>query len=402
MPQPYRLLQDRNFLLFLATRAGTVFGTVMLSVAVGWHIYSETGNVLDLGLVGLFQFAPMLLLFLFSGWLADRISRRAILAVSNIIDCIVVFGIGTMFLAPDFNIWGIFLLLSLHGIARSFTHPAQQALLPNLVPKDVFPRAMATASSVLKFGQLGGPALAGVLIAWVDLQIYFLLAAFFLFSAVTALFIQNPKKRTASNERGLAALFGGFNHIWREKLVLASISIDLMVVLFGSVIGLLPVFAKDILHVGPEALGVMRAAPGVGALCFAILLSRYTPTWRMGPLFLVSLLIFSASIFVFGFSRLFWLSLVALLVYGAADMLSVYIRMTLVQIRTPDALRGRVSAINSLTINASNEIGDFRAGTMAAWLGVIPAVIAGAAMTVGVTVLWWAIFPQLRQLKKLE
>lgn len=386
---------------FLTSRVFSVFAAQIVTVSVGWNIYSITGNVLDLGLVGLAQIIPFLILFLYTGWIADRFNRKMIMILCNLGDVFIVLAIGALFWSEPDRIWPIYLLLAAHAALRSFSHPAQQALLPNLVPEQIFPNAIALTSSVLKFGQLGGPAIGGILLAATGVGAYLFAALLLIVSSIAAVLIAAPKNNENPEPFQLSTVLEGLGHVMKERLVLAAISIDLMVVLFGAVVGLLPVFVKDILMVGPEYLGFLRAAPGVGALLVAIGLSRYRPQVHIGRMFLFALMVFAGSILVFGLSQSVWISMAALFVYGASDMLSVYVRMSLVQLKTPDHLRGRVSAVNSLTINASNELGDLRAGIMGAWLGVVSSVLIGGAMTAGVAILWWRMFPQLRQLKSL-
>ncbi|MEM9715676.1 MAG: MFS transporter [Pseudomonadota bacterium] len=396
------LLAIRDFVIFMVMRLTMIFGSTILSVAVGWHIYEITGNPLALGLIGLVQFLPFIASFLIAGWVADQVDRRFILVICNAIDAVAVIGVALFFLYPPEAFWVIYVLLFLHGTARSFTHPAQQALLTNLVPEALFPRAIALSSSVLKLGQLGGPAVGGILIATVNYGSYFASAACFVVAAVLALLYRADLRISEGGAMTWDSIMGGFRHMGREPLVLAAILIDLIVVLFGSVMGLLPIYVQDILGAGPETLGILRAAPGLGALAVALMLARVTPQVHMGRMFLVALLAFGCAILVFGISTSVWISLIALLIYGATDMLSVYVRMTLVQLRTPDALRGRVSAINSLSINASNELGDFRAGTMAAAFGPVPSVLIGGAMCLATAVVSWRAFPQFRGLMTLD
>ncbi|MEO0342536.1 MAG: MFS transporter [Pseudomonadota bacterium] len=396
------LLTIRDFVIFMGMRLVMIFGSTILSVAVGWHIYKITENPLALGLIGLVQFLPFIASFLVAGWVADQVDRRFILLISNSVDAVAVIAVALFFLNPPEQFWLIYLLLVFHGTARSFTHPAQQALLTNLVPEDLFPRAVAMSSSVLKLGQLGGPALGGILIATVNYGSYFVSAVCFGLAAVLSLLYRANLRISEGAALNWESITGGFQHMGREPLVLAAVLIDLIIVLFGSVMGLLPIYVQDILGAGPETLGVLRAAPGLGALVVALILARTTPTFHMGRMFLAALMAFGCSILVFGLSTTVWISLIALLLYGATDMLSVYVRMTLVQLRTPDALRGRVSAINSVAINASNELGDFRAGTMAAAFGPVPSVVIGGAMCLATALISWRAFPQLRALKVLS
>ena len=237
--------------------------------------------------------------------------------------------------------------------------------------------------------------------ATIDTSTYFVSAVFFALASVAVLFVRTNLEIKEKQPLSLQSILGGLNHVWKEKLVFASVVSDLLIVAFGSVLGLLPIFVKDVLNSGPEVLGILRAAPGFGALIIALILARHTPSFHIGRVFLLSLLVFGGTIFVFGLSTSIYLSLAALIFYGASDMMSVYVRMTLVQIRTPDELRGRVSAINSLSINASNELGDFRAGGMAALIGAVPSVMVGGVICIVTALGFWAFVPQLRKLEKL-
>ena len=398
--KPASLYKNRNFLLFMLSRVGSVTGTQILAVAIGWHVYQKTGEVLYLGLIGLFMFLPVLCLFLVAGLAADRLDRRLIVGICNCVNFLAMTAIGFFLMTGSEHIWPIFALLAVNGSAQAFIHPTLQAALPNIVPREIFATAIATNSSITKIGQLGGPAIGGLLIALIDEKVYFVAAVLFLAAAVAMFLVRADLKIVGKEPFGFAMLLGGFRHIWRTKAVLGAISIDLVAVLFGGVMGLLPVFAVDILEVGPEALGLMRAMPAIGALVVGVTLARWGLIWRIGPSFFISLAIFGLSILVLSLSTTFWLSILALAVYGASDMVSVYIRQTLVQLETPNDLRGRVSAVNSVSINASNQLGDFRGGTMSALIGTVPAVAVGACATLGVTLLWYKLFPQLRELTK--
>jgi MFS family permease len=399
---PDRLTGNRDFLLFILSRLANVMGNQIITVAIGWHVYLMTGDPLDLGLVGLSQFAPALALFLAAGLAADRFDRRTILVLCNGVHAVAAGLLLAYTLADRQAVWPIFVILLLHGSARSFYFTASQAILPNLVAPSVFPKAVAWSSSVNKAAQLAGPAAGGVLVAAVGDWVYLAALAMFGLAGATAGLIAVQLTVRPREPFGLAKVLGGFNFVWRNKIVLGAISIDLLAVLFGGVMGLLPVFARDILHVGADGLGLMRAMPGVGSLAVGLVLTRIAAPRRMGRAFFVSLAIFGASILVFGLSDVYWLSLLALAVYGAADMVSVYIRLTLIQLATPDAMRGRVSAVSGVAINASNELGDFRAGVMAAGIGTVAAVVAGGAATLAVTALWARLFPAMRRIDRLE
>ena len=396
------LLRNRDFLLFVATRTGNVFGLQALTTAVLWYVYLLTGNPMDIGYIGLAQFAPALLLFLVAGIAADRIDRRIILSTSNAIHAIVTAALMALLAGGAASMNVILALLVVHGVARAFYHTASQAILPALVPAAQFPNAIAWSGSSSKAAQLGGPAIAGVLIAYAGDGVYWVILAVFAMSAITALMIRHRHLATAPERVTLASITAGFSYIWRTKVVLGAISIDLMAVLFGGVMAILTIYAQDILKVGPDGLGLMRAMPGVGSLIVGLALAQLAAPRHMGIAMFASLGVFGLSIIVFSLSEVFWLSLLALAVYGAADMVSVYVRQTLTQIATPDAMRGRVSAVNSVSINASNELGDFRAGMMAAAIGVVPAVLAGGVITCGVTLLWMRLFPGIAAIDRLR
>ena len=396
------LLRNRGFLCFVAGRAASVMAVHGLTVAIGWHVYQMTGDPVDLGYVGLAQFAPALLFFLAAGIAADRFDRRGILAICAFIHVAVVAAFMALLRDGGGSMAPILALLALHGLARSFYHTANQALLPQLVPAEQFPNAIAWSTSASKAAQLTGPAAAGGLLAWIGDGVYWPIMALFLIAAVTPLLIAKPVFAGNRERVTLTSVLGGFGYIWGQKIVLGAISIDLLAVLFGDVMGLLPVYASDILHVGPAGLGWMRAMPGVGSLAVGLALAQIAAPRFMGPLMFAALGLFGASIVVFSLSELFWLSLVALFLYGAGDMISVYVRQTVVQIATPDAMRGRVSAVNSISINASNELGDFRAGMTAGFVGVVPAVLIGGVVTCGVTALWAVLFPGLRRIDRLR
>ncbi|MEQ9333483.1 MFS transporter [Thalassobaculum sp.] len=401
-PAPPPLLRNRDFLLVVGGRTCNTVAVQALTVAVGWHVYQLTGDPVDLGLVGLAQFAPALALFLVSGLASDRFDRRRILVACNLTHMVAV-GLLIAILSHDTGtVWPILAVLVLHGAARSFFHTASQAILPNLVPRHQFPNAIAYSSSAGKAAQLVGPALGGLLIAWTGDGVYWVILVMFALAATAAGAIGARLKVQAREPFGLAMILGGFSYVWANKVVLGAISIDLLAVLFGGVMGLLPVFAKDILHVGPDGLGLLRAMPGVGSLIVGLALTQIASPRHMGPAFFVALAIFGGSIVVFSLSETFWLSLLALGVYGGADMVSVYIRQTLVQIATPDGMRGRVSAVNSVAINASNELGDFRAGIMAGGIGSVPSVLVGGVVTIAVTALWWRLFPGIRRVDRLD
>ncbi len=395
------LLKQRDFVLFLITRLANTTGTNMLTVAVGWQIYNLTNNPLDLGIIGLCQFAPMFLFFLAAGIVADRFDRKIIIAVCLAFEALACSFLFYYALSGGSRALPIFLILLVHGASRAFFQPASQAILPTLVAHQQFAGAVAYSTSVNKAAQLAGPLLAGVMIAWSNDWTYFMILILFVIAGFAAAMISTKLLLKSRQPVTLPFILEGFAYIIKKKIVLGAISIDLVAVLFGSIVGMLPIFARDILNVGPEGLGAMRAMPAVGALATGLILAKMGEIRHAGRLFFITLTVFSVSITVFGFSELYWLSLVCLVVYGAADMISVYIRTTLVQLATPDSIRGRVSSVNSVSINASNELGDFRAGIMSAAIGVVPAVVFGGGMTLAIAALWWKLFPELKNVDRM-
>ena len=396
------LIYNRNFILFLFTRSFNVIGVQIVTVAVGWYVYQLTRDPLDLGYIGLAQFAPSLALFLVAGYVLDKYDRRMTIVVSNIIHLAVVL----LLLGVLFSNWGgvktILLILVIHGIARTFFHTAAQAILPNIVASDVFPNAVAYSSSVNKAAQLIGPAIGGVLLAWSEDWAYYVAGFSFLLAVCTSIVMSGQLKHKSMDRMTLKRVLSGFLYVSQNKVVLGAVSIDLVAVLLGGVMGLLPIYASDILEVGPDGLGVMRAMPGIGALFMGLALAQIAHPRYVGITMFLTLALFGGSIVIFSLSTVFWISLVALAIYGASDMVSVYIRLTLVQLATPDEMRGRVSAVNSISINASNELGDFRAGLMASGFGTVPAVFLGGVATFAVVGIWMKIFPDLVKISSFD
>lgn len=400
-PPKASLLANRDYLLFLICRGCTMGAFQTMSVSVGWHVYQRTGEVINLAYIGLFMFLPFLVLFLPAGLLADRVDRRLIVGGAALTHAVAIAATGLWLASGRETIWPVFLFLCLDGAAQAFLFPATQAMLPNLVSRDLFPRALAGMNTVTKTAQLAGPAAGGALIALIDTGTYAVVAALYVIGALAAYRIRADLRVRAKDPFGLDVLLGGFRHILRTRIVLAAISIDLLAVLLGSVMGLLPVIASDLLQVGPEALGVMRAMPALGALIVGLALARFGLPGHVGRMFFLALAMFGVSIIVISMSSVFWVTILALAIYGGSDMVSVYVRHTLVQLGTPDALRGRVSAVNAVSINASNQMGDFRAGAMAAVVGIPTAIALGGVATLVIAATWARLFPELRKMDRL-
>jgi MFS family permease len=387
------------FILYLVSRVFVTLAATMLSVAVGWHIYEATGNPFDLALVGLMQILPIASLFIVSGWVVDNLQRKHVLIACAALQGLVLLGLAYS-LGGEFERVTVFGLLLLNGVARAFYMPAVQAILPGIVPHESLEKAVAVSSTAWTGAGTAGPFVAGFLIAWLDTDIYLLLAVFTFIAGALLFYLPAVTVRRPTG-RGLAQLLEGVRYVYKNPLVLPAISLDLFIVLVGSVVALLPVYAIDVLNVGPEALGLMRAMPALGAVSAGILLTRLPAMRQAGKLLYGSLAMFALSIIVFALSGNLWLSLGALLVYGATDMVSVNVRSSIIQLATPDELRGRVNSVNSLFIATSNDMGSFRAGAVATVLGPVATVLVGGLMSVGVVVGAWWLFPTLRRLDRI-
>jgi MFS family permease len=404
MPQPSfaELARERSFMrLWLARLLGTA-GQQMLMVAIGWHMYDLTDSAWDLGLVGLYQFVPALALALWAGHVVDRHHRGRILAASLAVQGAVA---GVLLFAEvgDLASRGLLLGLSLAlGAVRAFQMPAQQALVPLLVPPLMLPRAMAFSSAGTQGAVIGGPALGGLLFVAGAGTVYAASLLFFALAAFVIALVRYEQPVRPKEPVTLQTVLAGVTFIWRRKSVLGAISLDLFAVLLGGAVALLPIYAKDILHTGPWGLGLLRSAPAVGALAMSIVLTRRPPDRHVGRTLLVAIGVFGLCMIVFGLSTSFWLSLVVLAISGAADMVNVVIRQTLVQLETPDEMRGRVSSVNSIFIGASNQLGEFESGATAAWLGPVGSVVLGGVGTVLVALSWVWLFPTLARRDRLH
>ncbi len=391
---------SRPFVFYMSAYVLTSLASSMLSVAVGWHIYKETGNPFDLALIGLMQILPIAALFIVAGWIVDNVPRKRVLLFCSALQAVVLFGLAFSLSGGEFNRLTVFSLLFLNGVARAFYGPAMHSTLPRIVSPQALSQAVAVSSTVGTTAGAAGPFVAGLIIAWIDTDIYWLLGSL---TVCAALFFTTlpPMSVQRSVGRGVAQLLDGIRYVVTNPYVLPSISLDLLIVLLGSVVALLPVYAIDVLGMGPEALGLMRAMPAIGAAGAGILISRLPPLRHSGVSLFMSLTVFAVAIIVFALSNVFWVSLGALLIYGASDMVSVNVRLTIIQLATPDELRGRVNAVNSLFIASSNNLGDFRSGSVATFLGPVETVLTGGFMALAIAFGGYFVFPTLRRLDRM-
>jgi len=374
----------------------------MMSVAIGWQIYSITHSAFALGLVGLSQFLPMFMLTLVVGHVADRYDRRTIAFVCQAIQ-------GVAALTLCIATWRgmtsqglIYLIAAVAGSARAFESPSMAALLPNLIPRAQLQYATAWSTSANQTAQILGPAMGGLLYGLGALTVYGAVAVAFIGAAVALSSIKIEQAVRMRTPLTFESLFSGIAFIRRKPVILGALSLDLFAVLLGGATALLPVFARDILHAGPWALGVLRAAPAVGALAGSIYLAHFPLRQRAGTALFGGVIAFGIATIVFGLSRNLYVSLIALAALGASDVISVVVRMSLVQLQTPDDMRGRVGAINSLFIGTSNQLGEFESGMTAGLFGAVPAVLIGGVGTIAVALLWMRLFPGLRATRSLE
>ena len=389
------LLRHGSFVRFWSARVAGNTGSQMLMLALGWHMYDLTGSAWDLGLVGLSQFVPAVLTTLAAGHVADRYHRGRLVALCLAVQAGVALLMAVAVLqgaASRELLLGISVLL---GGLRPFQMSAQQALVPTLVPPALLSRAMAFSSSGLQASVIGGPALGGVVFMAGVGAVYSTCAALFCLACVMCLLVRYEHVPPPREPVTAHTLLAGLRFIWTQPLLLGAVSLDLFAVLLGGATALLPVFAKEILHVGPQGLGLLRSAPAVGALLVGVALARRPLARRVGPKLLVAVAVYGAAMVVFGLSSSFWLSLGVLAVAGGADMVSVVIRQTLVQLETPDAMRGRVAAVNTLFIGASNQLGEFESGVTAAAFGPVASVVLGGLGTIGVALAWRQLFRPL-------
>jgi len=401
-PGPLAVLRHGNLARFALSRFCVTIAWQMLGVAVGWQVYRLTGDPLALGLIGLWQFLPFVCLVMVGGHAADHLDRRHVLVAAFAVESLCVAALLWFTLGGLRAVWPVYLAVGTFGATRAFWAPAGQAILPSLVPRGQFADAVAINAILFQVAVIAGPALGGLLFLLGAAVVYGVCLALFLLALVVMAGARTPPLVRGAEMALDAQFLEGVRFVLRERAVLGVISLDLFAVLFGGATALLPIFANDLLRVGPVGLGLLRTAPGAGAALTAALLAlrpirRQAGAWMFG-----GVAVFGLATIGFGLSRVFALSLLALFIAGAGDMLSVYIRGILVQLRTPDAIRGRVSAVNSMFIGASNELGEFESGVTARWFGAVPAVLVGGLCTLAVVATWLRRFPELRKLDRLH
>jgi len=407
-----QVLDNRDFRLYLCSRFFASIALQMIIMAVGWQVYQITGRVLDLGLIGLSQFLPFLCFVLFSGHVADQFDRRLIIMIglgSYWLCAVSLLSFALIHVATTLPIFGVLAIL---GVTRAFQVPATQSFVPTIVPTAMLRKALAVSSSANQVAAIAGPSVGGIVYAIAEAGLgrnsgasVVYGAAAILLMAAAAMVALIRKRRLPSGRSSLSwpTLLQGIHFVRRRKTVLGAISLDLFAVLFGGATALLPAYTRDVLHAGPEVFGYLRAAPGIGAGATAIWLAFRPVSRRVGAKMFGGVAAFGAATVVLGLTHRFWVAMIALVILGIGDMISVFVRTLLVQLETPDEIRGRVSAVNSVFIGASNELGEFESGTTAAWFGLVPAIVVGGVATLLVTVLWARVFfPALWRMQTFE
>jgi MFS family permease len=392
----------RDFALYFTAQLVEGFALSMATVAIGWQVYSVRESPLDLALVALAEFAPLPLLALPAGHLADRLPRRRLWASMIALDTFVLAGLLAVTASGADRVWPFFVLAFVQGIGSAMGAPASRALMPSLVPQEILVAALAQRSIGFQLTVVAGPAAGGILFAIQDELVYVVGIGLSLVALTCALAVRSGRQPAGEDAADFGDVLAGVRLIRRTRVLFGAISLDLFAVLLGGAVALLPIFAKDILEVGPTGLGLLRAAAPAGALLAALALARHPIRRRAGPTLFVVVTGFGASMVVFGLSRQMWLSLLALALGGAFDLVSMVLRSTILPLVTPDELRGRVNAVEMVFISASNELGAFESGVAAALVGAVPAVVIGGIATIGIAVLWWHLFPQLAGVDRLD
>jgi MFS family permease len=397
---PFAALAHRDFAVFAIARFCTTLSWQILGAAVGWQVWQLTRDPLSLAFVGLVQFLPFFLLVLPAGQVADRVDRRLVLMGAYTVEACCS-GLLLWFTLADVKaIWPVLLAMTLFGAGRAFWMPTGQAITPNLVPVEVFPSAVAVNSTLFQIGVISGPALGGLLLVWGPQAAYATTLCLLTLAVVLIATIKPVRAEIPAGDFKLGDVLEGLRFVFRRRTVLGAISLDLFAVLFGGATAMMPIYASDVLHVSPLGYGVLRSAPGVGAALMAAVLAFSPITRHVGRWMFGGVALFGCATIVFGVSTVFWVSLIALFLLGLGDMISVFVRHLLVQLETPDAIRGRVSAVSSMFIGASNELGEFESGVAARALGLVPSVVLGGIATLVVVVVYMRGFPELRTMDR--
>jgi MFS family permease len=396
------LLKHPSFLFFLLSRSLSRFSSQIGAVAIGWQIYDMTGSAFGLGMVGLVQFLPTALLVFVAGHAADRFDRKRVVQLCQLAEALTALFLAVSTFAGTLTEVQIFVAAFVLGIAGAFESPATAALLPLIAPQGSLQRATAISSGAAQIATITGPALGGLAYAVMPSSAYGIMVVFWLAGMVLTGGIHAVKQAPLKDSVSADDVYAGVRFIRNNPAILGTISLDLFAVLLGGVTALLPIYARDILDAGPLGLGILRAAPAVGALLMTIFLARHSINHRVGLRMFQAVIVFGAATVVFALSQWMWLSVLALAILGAADTISVVIRFSLVQLATPDEMRGRVGAVNFLFINASNQLGQFESGVTAALLGTVPAAVLGGVGTIAIALLWMKLFPALRKVERLE
>lgn len=396
------LLKDGSFLFFLLSRSLSRFASQIAAVAIGWQIYEITGSAFDLGMVGLVQFVPTALLVFIAGHAADRFERKRVVQLCQLAEVLTALFLAVSTYLGWLDAVQIYIATFVLGIAGAFESPATAALLPLIAPQGSLQRATAISSGAAQVATITGPAIGGLAYVVAPGLPYLVIVVFWLAGALLTGFLRPAQQATPKEAGAGDDIYAGVRFICNNPAILGTISLDLFAVLLGGVVALLPIYARDILQTGPLGLGILRAAPAVGALVMTVVLARHTINSRLGLRMFQAVIVFGAATVVFALSQWMWLSVLSLAVLGAADTVSVVIRFSLVQLSTPDEMRGRVGAVNFLFINASNQLGQFESGVTAALFGTVPAAVLGGIGTIAIALLWMRLFPALRKVERLE
>jgi MFS family permease len=397
---PLAALRYRDYVVFAIARLCTTLSWQILGAAVGWQVWQLTRNPVSLAFVGLVQFLPFFLLVLPAGQVADRVDRRLVLVGAYTVEALCSGVLLWFTLSGVKAIWPVFIAMTLFGAGRAFWMPTGQAITPNLVPAEVFPSAVAVNAALFQTGVITGPALGGLLLIWGPQAAYTTTLCLLTLAVVLIASIKPVRAEKSAEEFRLGDVLEGLRFVLRRRTVLGAISLDLFAVLFGGATAMMPIYASDILHVSPLGYGVLRSAPGMGAAVMAALLAFSPLATHVGRWMFSGVALFGVATIVFGVSHMYWVSLIALFLLGLGDMISVFVRHLLVQLETPDGIRGRVSAVSSMFIGASNELGEFESGLAARAFGLVPSVVLGGLATLGVVLCYLKLFPELRTMDR--